>query len=855
MARVLPSVRNPRYRLWHPGFQGRRRRQPYFPHPDPGTFSGSTSSVGVSTWMQALYYATSSVGASTFDIADIYLSYSTSARGSQSFSLSGSAVIYAQMDASRYAPMSFAEAPTGELYMATGLGPMFVWDGFATSLFSVGIAAPSQAPTLAGSGAGDIVGTYTAYVRFLDASNNPSNLSPVSDAVAIGQSEGTITNVTSGNPPVVTSAAHGLTSGSTVNITGVSGITNINGTNTITVVDADSFSLDSVNGVGTYSGGGSWASGSGSVAYTNVAVPTDPRIVTKQILRNTAGQALVYYVDVETQDLQSTTFTSTNSDSILSAGVSVPLFASDGQPIANRYGVSPTHKAFIVNHQGRMFALGEWEYNVGSVAVTFGSTAVVGIGTEWNQSFVGRFLYVYGSNAAYEIDTVDDVNQTLVLVNTYLGPTNAYADYSIRPAPAERRIIYYNESDTSQAWPATNGFALNEDGDDITGGMSKGSFLYILEKRHIYRETFQVSPVDDGGVFLSSLRGCINNRCWVNVEDATYMLDEVGVHKFMGGDSEPTSLLISDIFRPSSFPLHINWTRLKFFHAAHFPAQETIRWFVCMGGSKYPHHALCYCYRHQRWWIETYPMPICSSSPMLLDYARTIVGGEAQNVYALWGTPLEVADADLGTVRGTVTSSGITWIADSSATFASSRMVGATLCITSGTGKGQTRLIASVSGTVLNVTQPWSVRPDTTSTYQVGGIYWNWRAGAFRYNDRAASAEEDNIRRVEVQFQPTATDCTFDIKIFEDFSETAITWDVTYLAEDGGGIARIKGDAAATVDATRDIGFVQLRTDAHKEINTDGPRWMAVDLSGFSAQDGVSIHGLAIDGVTRGSNG
>lgn len=69
---------------------------------------------------------------------------------------------------------------------------------------------------------------------------------------------GAITGATNATPIVITSANHGLTSGQKVTISGVGGNTNANGTFTITVIDANSFSLDGSTGNAGYTSGGTW---------------------------------------------------------------------------------------------------------------------------------------------------------------------------------------------------------------------------------------------------------------------------------------------------------------------------------------------------------------------------------------------------------------------------------------------------------------------------------------------------------------------------------------------------------------------------------------------------------------------
>lgn len=68
---------------------------------------------------------------------------------------------------------------------------------------------------------------------------------------------GTVTGVTNTTPAVVTSAAHGLTDGTVVKISGVGGSAGVNGTRPITRVDANTFSVAVAAG-GAYTAGGAW---------------------------------------------------------------------------------------------------------------------------------------------------------------------------------------------------------------------------------------------------------------------------------------------------------------------------------------------------------------------------------------------------------------------------------------------------------------------------------------------------------------------------------------------------------------------------------------------------------------------
>ena len=85
----------------------------------------------------------------------------------------------------------------------------------------------------------------------------------------------TITGATNASPIVVTSAAHGLVTGSQVTITGVTGNTAANGIWTVTVVDANRFSLNASTGSGSYSGGGMWTEAEGALTSLVVTKTAD----------------------------------------------------------------------------------------------------------------------------------------------------------------------------------------------------------------------------------------------------------------------------------------------------------------------------------------------------------------------------------------------------------------------------------------------------------------------------------------------------------------------------------------------------------------------------------------------------
>jgi hypothetical protein len=73
-----------------------------------------------------------------------------------------------------------------------------------------------------------------------------------------GAAGGAITGATDATPIVITSVGHGLSSGTQITIAGVLGNTAANGSWVVTVIDSNTFSLNTSVGNGSYVSGGTW---------------------------------------------------------------------------------------------------------------------------------------------------------------------------------------------------------------------------------------------------------------------------------------------------------------------------------------------------------------------------------------------------------------------------------------------------------------------------------------------------------------------------------------------------------------------------------------------------------------------
>lgn len=753
-------------------------------------------------------------------------------------------------------PNTFATTSDGILLVADGLSPVLAWDGFSAAARKAGVPKPLVAPTLAFANVGKIVGTYRAFLRFVDARGNPSNLSPVSAEITVQTATGTVAAATATSPIVLTTgAAHGLINGARVTVADVGGQTGANGTWDITVVSPTKFSLDDSFSSGTYNGGGTWAAGAAKVRYTNVQLPPDERVKRRQILRNTDGQQRTFYVDVDTPDLTATAFDSPFTDDQLAAQLAVPLLDAQERDIANVHGEPPDDKPFVLHHVGRTFLAGAVTYTEGAVKVTFGSKAVEGLGTEWLPAMAGRFLYVVGGDKRYEILSCDPPSQTLTLTEPYAGPTRAYTLYAIIPSGTGERVVLYSDVSHSEGFSPLLAFTLPDDEDEVTGLLAYGSFLYVLEHRNIYRFTYSVDPEKDGALFQQADRGCINERCAVSTPKGLYMLDEQGVHIFDSKDDQDVSDPIQTLFRPEATGLKINFGASRFFHAVYDLGTQTIRWFVALSGSYLPRHALCYHYTVNRWDIEAYPFAVgCSAVGRLYRTApldtwgggrpQVYLGATGRRVLAPGTSTLDGVGVDKPNQGGVLAAGRISLTGPIGQAFPP-ECVGAPVAVVSGRGEGQVRIITAVAGNVMKLKTPWTVVPDATSYFQIGGIPWRFATGWFRW----AEEEQTNPRAIEVACEPATTPASIVLNVYADRSDVPLKVAVGRKDQDGVTTAAQDGDIRLLLHRLPG-GIAQLRMESGKLLYARGQRTVSVGLHGVGGATRCRVYGIVIDGAS-----
>lgn len=588
--------------------------------------------------------------------------------------------------------------------------------------------------------------------------------------------------------------------------------------------------------------------------YSSVTASSEARVTEKEIYRSTAGQSITVYKVATITNAATTSANDTYSDTALEALAKLTVAASETVSLdetAARHGVPPDFKAVMVMFQDRYFYGVDVAYTEGTVTVTNGSTTVTGASTNWTSQMAGRYLYVLGAPAGYLISTASA--SSITLSENYGGTTGSGKTYAVRPAPAERNVLYYSATDEPESVPSTNTVPLQEntaDTDEVTGLIPMGGFLLVMKERHHQRLTFVSQPAADVNVMPLAYRGCLNQRTWCQAEGTFYMLDQFGIYAF-AGSPRPLSEPIQDIFRDD-----IDWSKAKWFSAHSNCLEEYIEFLVAFSGDSgtRPTRGLRYYYRTQSWQTITYQWEMGGAAVVAISgKARLVLGGEDDWLYLKDEGTLDGIDSTTvsGTIRGTVTSATSTTLVDPTATFPSGLTENIPIVIYDGTGKMQVRRISSRdSATQVSVSAAWTTTPDGTSKYQIGGIKWNWKSGLFKL----VHVEQDNQRAIRVNYQPTTGAHAFDIRRYVNHATSPVNNEQTY--DLGSGIT-IKDDdpdwvvdtKLTRVDESDQPGFVHVAADGSLIDETLTDRWNAVELRGVQNTDNFVVYGVELTGV------
>ena len=575
------------------------------------------------------------------------------------------------------------------------------------------------------------------------------------------------------------------------------------------------------------------ADNSNLATYTNVPVTSDARVAKRQILRNTNGQGVTYYVDIETTDLSSTTLYSAKTDDQLQAGTSVPLFATDGTSNVSNFGPPPQDRPFLFPFRGRLFAFGERVHRRGSVVLTNGSTSVSGFETDFDASMVGQVFTVPGETESYEISAVTN-ETTLALTENFAGTTGIY-EYRISLQPANRWTLYWSRPGQPQQWSPFDGIQVGTPGLAHTAMFEQDGVLHFCQSNSLHQLLYTESPAA-GKRYKLADRGCVSQRCVAQLDGYTYLIDRAGPYVF-DGDSALANVAeaVSSLFRTrdnGSRLGRVNWGAADSFHAVVDQQERIVRWFICTGTDYLPRDAICFAPDTQDWWTEKYPDYVGSSSDLPDAPTSPVLCISPFYVATLTARSVDFIDPNKGVLRRKVAKgTRLTVEVDPTAAALPEDVNGAPLTIIRGKGAGQQRLIVEHQASVFEVQHPFTIVPDETSVVQIGSIDWRWRSARFRWQENEAPDEQG----VSVMYRPTSRPAGFEVRRLLDYDDE--------VSLRGGSPIGVYESAYQGSGRTRKI-LAAPRTGMARRPNT-----MQVELAGSSAGERVRINEVEVTGV------
>jgi len=763
--------------------------------------------------------------------------------------------------------MCFVKTRFGDLIGVNGINRGFRWDGITAAVEDLGITAPAAAPTI------------------------------VRAAPTGGVKGNSITGVATNGGKYRITSGNSLTNGDKVrigNVVGTGAMSNdLNGSVfTVESVSGTVFTLTGTSFDGAYTSGGTWsAEGYGATAgvytfgyrylddtatgipssltavttvtanendffaWSSLSTTSEARAQNKfQLFRSTAGVTnAMYRVSTSTyggsvtfsDEVDDTTLNNSALEDVLLILTNPP---ADNSLIARRFDPPPNDRPIVVQLQNRYFYVGSVQYNRGTVA-TNGSTTLTGTSTDWVSTMVGRYVYIDGETAPIEITAVGGA--TSLTLATAAATTASGKSYTIRIEASKRRQVAFSEPDEPESVPSVNVFTIQEstgDNDDIIGAMPLNNTLFFLGKRSKYAFNYSVKPTVDGSVRYVEDRGVFNHYCWALHENIAYMLDDSGPYAF-SGSSQPIGAKIHDLFRKDGDGDKIDFTKSDKFHVAVDRAKTRVYYFVSFVGDSatIPTRALVYNLRRQTWDIYHYPQKISSTSVIQINgESRLALGAENSSVHLADSGTTDIVTSE---TTGTASSSSSTTLVDSAAAFGGS-VVGASVYIYEGTGKGQRRTITARTATRLTVAA-WTTNPDTTSKYVVGAVVWSWKSTAFEI----PSAEGRGKREISMKFKPTTGDSRVDVRFYYNNSTSPMTNGMSQKLGDAVEVQESnQEDAVIFLKATRNdlesaSGHERFRFDGQYSSITHGDHRVSVEMRGFAGDDAQEIQSINIEGV------
>lgn len=327
-----------------------------------------------------------------------------------------------------------------------------------------------------------------------------------------------------------------------------------------------------------------------------------------------------------------------------------------------------------------------------------------------------------------------------------------YTDESGTSLPSRVRV---SDIKNGESWSTNGYFDVSSDDDYITGMASFGDFLVVFERDHIYLANGWY-PTNWSSHMAVKGTGCVAHRSIQTIESphfgrALIFLAEDGIHIFQGGASAPR---ISDRIQETINGL--NKSKLKYACSVNYKKRGIYLLFVADGSSTTNNVCILYDYFNNALSLWDIPASAAAIVENDTDVPECFTGDYQGFVLKQDQGNADGGDGDNGVVDSATT----TTMVDGSKSWDVNEWQGVSVRITTGTGFGQERVIASNTSDTLTVSA-WDTDPDATSEYSIGFIKAHYTTKWFHYGN---TEMYKGIRKIEMILSQEGD---YDLEIYD----------------------------------------------------------------------------------------
>jgi hypothetical protein len=442
-------------------------------------------------------------------------------------------------------------------------------------------------------------------------------------------------------------------------------------------------------------------------------------------------------------------------------------------------------------------------------------------------------------------------------------------------------VLRYSETDEPESMPDVNELVLQtnlRDTDYITALIPYAGALIVAQSRHIHRLTYVGQPLIDAAIYLMAYRGVLNQRCWDIYEGKIYAMDDQGVYSMdPQGNVENLTLGIYDYWRDK-----IDFSLAKWFSVRADKRLAVLRVNIACkndGSEKYPTRQLVYSFDYKCWWEERYPAELTSATEVrTVDNQVRLVYGTGHGKLRQLGVGSEdLAHGAIASIEITNPGRGykqpptITAAGGHGAEFEcglnSDGSITAIVIKTPGTGyeDGSLTISAPPSGGVQAVADYAVTVEEESGDDPALPVYWSFKSGCFEYTSDSQDRRggEQQSRQCSVVYQPTADDCTLNLKTYYNNAQyprsNAVRRDrgagFVHSDEVPAAVLNMKASPLEGAEASGVARAIFQGRVLDDMLGTD--RHVSVALSGTQTEDAgrVVIHSLDVYGTNDKQGG